>query len=98
MQIMRCYGIHIIKGGFIISLAPTCLKPYVSFQIQMIIIWLSTEHSLVARAIFNTEGKIREVEDYLRPIIAERLEDDLNLRSDDDAVGCIHYETDGICS
>lgn len=48
--------------------------------------------SLVAHAIFNTEGKIREVEDFIRPIITERCEDNSDLRTDGDAVGCVYHE------
>ncbi|KAF7775649.1 hypothetical protein Agabi119p4_4042 [Agaricus bisporus var. burnettii] len=73
MDIMLCYGIHIIKGGFVISLFPEWLKP------------------LVAHAIFNTEGKIREVEDFIRPIITERCEDNSDLRTDGDANDMISW-------
>jgi hypothetical protein len=44
--------------------------------------------SFASYAIFNTEGKILEVEDYIRPVITDRTgSDNMDLRSDGDAVG-----------
>jgi hypothetical protein len=47
--------------------------------------------SLVARKLLDTEGKVRKIEDYLRPIINEHLEKASDLASDDDSVSCLTH-------
>lgn len=48
--------------------------------------------SIVSRALFDSRGKIREVEDHLRPIVTERLEKDTNLTKDASSVGRDSWE------
>ncbi|KAJ3571103.1 hypothetical protein NP233_g3970 [Leucocoprinus birnbaumii] len=65
-EIMQSYAFHLIKGGFLISLFPECLK------------------SFVGRVLFDSQGRIREVENYLRPIFNEHVEKGMDGRYDTD--------------
>jgi hypothetical protein len=46
--------------------------------------------SIAGRKLFDTEGKVREIEDYLRPIITERAEKAAAVANDDSSVSALN--------
>jgi hypothetical protein len=44
-------------------------------------------NSFVGRVLFDSKGRIREVEDHLRPILNERIERGMNENNENEYVG-----------
>jgi hypothetical protein len=71
---MQDYVFHVFRRGIVLRFLPNWLKPYVLLKILPVALTEFPVVSFVNNALFDSEGKTREVEEYLRPILTKRLE------------------------
>jgi hypothetical protein len=80
---MQEYINHIIQTAVILRLLPDFLKSCV-FLSMLIALSSITFHRAVSNTLFDSEKRIRAVEEYLRPILTKRLEKRMIENVDED--------------
>jgi hypothetical protein len=68
------FRLDFMKLASILALCPKPLKPCVSFYVSTLAISIRAEHfSFVVRMITNVPSKIRQMAEFIRPLVEERL-------------------------